>query len=841
MKLAVKTKTISELQNNMNDNQTPNEEDVVNTVFLEAREPVKEVLAQDQSFTISPKIRMAMGDDNWMAKQQLSKPVVIAKGKLTTANPRNYLLKQINFPEIISTVESVPLRTLQMYADFHAVWRIKVQINSSMMHQGKVALYVDPFHQSQVARSTNNIPSMNPAYTLMCPSASVSLSQSQTMEITVPFIHPRDYLTTNSRGFDILATVRLVVINPLQAVTGTSASVSWTMWMVMEDPEVHLPIAWHNFTYDPPTTRRRVKTTATMLSAITTTAAKAAGADEKTSSAIGQGADLVGNLASGNIAGAIGSGLGLAKNIFGLDYPSAPGSLDNTIAPVENLAIAKGAISHSQRLAIDPKSMHLPGLDTFGPLSEIDIKEIASRPSLIGQFAWSTTQTTGTSIFGEPLPITFNTSYRIKEGSGETIQYAAQPSFQAFIANAFCYIRGDVIYTFELIGTPFQTGKLIFGWVPNAAQPPTFEDITQSNASVTLDTQQASRFDVRIPFASPTSLKFTRPRLMPDRDAYDWDDEHILGYAQLYVLNELVLSNAVPNNLEINVYIRAADNFSVMVPKAPDYLLIAPELPEVTRATIGDIGSQVSRTVTAEQSVEAVLGLGSAMKPFAPRFGEEYALSDIIKRFSRATLTANNVTTTDRTITIPVHPFFMDLFGIPPDYFTSVGSSFMGYWSLIYGAWYGSIRVKIVTNCPRTMKATLTATHYPDYNVGAAVSVPQDGYATYFTNLAQQSAIEIEIPYYSLYNMLLTRPDSNETTGTNFRELPLYNGLLELRFQSEATSDNSISITMYLAAGDDFRFLYLRAPPQNWSTGINNPVHPATFIWDAGVPYVSAS
>lgn len=85
------------------------------------------------------------------------------------------------------------------------------------------------------------------------------------------------------------------------------------------------------------------------------------------------------------------------------------------------------------------------------------------------------------------------------------------------------------------------------------------------------------------------------------------------------------------------------------------------------------------------------------------------------------------------------------------------------------------------------------------------------GLANLRTNACQDVAIECEVPYYSKFNMILTVPSSQVDYTTN--------GYLGLVINSkDAAPPENVSVDVYAAAGEDFRFIYPRPPPVDNST-----------------------
>jgi len=86
------------------------------------------------------------------------------------------------------------------------------------------------------------------------------------------------------------------------------------------------------------------------------------------------------------------------------------------------------------------------------------------------------------------------------------------------------------------------------------------------------------------------------------------------------------------------------------------------------------------------------------------------------------------------------------------------------------------------------------------------------------TTLSQDNCLEVEVPYYSLWNFLLTRPDVDDGDTLSYFT-PVLNGIVVPDISSKPADPAPEFNTYYVyyAAGEDFRFLYLRSPPFDYN------------------------
>lgn len=779
----------------MIDNLEPEKNEQINTTFLEERTTITDQAKPDMSMKLPADIERRMPDATWFARNQLMKPIQINQVAWTTSIARGTTIATYDFPEIYNSLAgSLPYQTLSMYAYFKLSPIFKFQLNSTQFHQGKLLITWDPFHQAMDARVVgSNVPIFNIYYGTGLPNVTIMASESDAAELHVPYVHPRSFLSTNSaNGFDVLGRVRVTVMNPLSVATGTSTSLTLTTWVYGADAEVHVPMQTHT----PITPTLRAIATGGKQSEKPSTGSSIG-------NLISKGTNLIGNVESGNYGAALRNGQGAIDDlgdIFGFDYPTNPQRPLKTISPVENTAVVKGS-SRSHRLAMDSLSGYEPPESAFGKSClDMDFKKIMTTPMLLGQRSWSTSMAAQALLF--TLPVTPNIGCLNAAGDGVNLTYLA------YLSRFFCFWRGGIEYTIEIVATRYHSGKLLIAFQPNVVTDPAYNDAARALPNLTLDIQQTSKFSFVVPFVSQTPMKFTKANNLETII-----DEVFVGGLAVYIQNTLAAASNVSGTIEMNIYINAAPDFQFFTPRSHEILTVAPVIPAVepASATGGEIELQVQRMTDSGKSSTASLTLGSGFAPKINKFGEEYSMLDLIRRFGFSTALAPTGQNT--------------LWTVNPAYFTfnpvtaslqEVDNTHLAGFSLIYSIWAGSIRYKLVTSSPRTTDNLLYVSHQPDgYLVGdinPTSLAAFGGYASMLTTLAQDNCLEVEIPYYSPYDLLLTKPDSDNNGG--FFLNPTSNGSFAILFASPSTA---AFFRVMIAAGDDFRYGYLRAPPCDYN------------------------
>lgn len=175
----------------MTDNLRPDLSNTVNTIFSEQRIVESQPAHPASKLSLSSKVEAEMADESWMARQQLMKPVQLAQVQWSAASARDSELYECHFPAVLSTVESIVLRTLRMYAFFKMSPCFRVQINTTQFHQGQLICSFDPFSLS--TRGNLTAYSFDSFYATGLPNVKIMASESDAVELCVPFVHPLSY------------------------------------------------------------------------------------------------------------------------------------------------------------------------------------------------------------------------------------------------------------------------------------------------------------------------------------------------------------------------------------------------------------------------------------------------------------------------------------------------------------------------------------------------------------------------------------------------------------------------------------------------------------------------
>lgn len=239
--------------------------------------------------------------------------------------------------------------------------------------------------------------------------------------------------------------------------------------------------------------------------------------------------------------------------------------------PIEPLSV-----DPKQELAISKKQLG------FNDEDELIINNIAKKVSYVTSIDW----TSGANV-DDQLWWSCVTPLIYDSVSYDTVNTAVYMTPVAFASYPFTYWRGDLIYTFKFIKTPYHRGRVRITYDPyvdsSDAGPQVTSDTFTTLEGVVYDMSVGDQIDVRVPYSSwkswlevqtnqasssmaasaiPFYPNSNTSTPVPDRSLHN-------GVLSLRVLNTLE-GPATTNTISIIVMVRAAENFEVAAPRELD-------------------------------------------------------------------------------------------------------------------------------------------------------------------------------------------------------------------------------------------------------------------------------
>ncbi len=493
--------------------------------------------------------------------------------------------------------------------------------------------------------------------------------------------------------------------------------------------------------------------------------------------------------------------------------------------------VRKLTLDNKQELSIDPR---VTGL---GDTDELNLKSIAQRESWLTSFNWAIGTAAETLLWNTRVnPVSWNEDGLVPNG----IHLPAC----AVAALPFDYWTGTMKYRFQIVCSSFHKGRLKIVFDPNFMASNEYNtnyleiidiaDKTDFTISVA-PSQQISIMSHKTPGVdSVTEVFSTTP--------YAFNDVGN-GVLAVYVVNELTTPNSTVNNdIEVNVFISAGDDFEVFVPN--DAISKYVYKPQSGKEVVPESQNTQEPSAPQHEIDEYVLGSKIREDNLTKVFVGESVKSfrTLLKRYNLHSAVGDDILGT-RVISAQrnMFPFLrgnvtgavgLTNLAAPYNYCNTV----MLHWVRnCFSGWRGSIRWKVLPMfgysdtkyVVRRLKST--GNSYVDTNTAAGVfnNMSEAGYLvsdpTYSFNGMQgmayqhtsiNPALEFEIPYYSAARFSPGKPTDYTTNtdalnGVQTASLEKYQVLMHT---SNTTANDWIGF--YCAAGEDFQCYFWTGCPR---------------------------
>lgn len=232
--------------------------------------------------------------------------------------------------------------------------------------------------------------------------------------------------------------------------------------------------------------------------------------------------------------------------------PTLLGNMANTNVPDTS---QKLTLDVKQELTVDPRVMGL------GSTDEMTIKSIAQRESFLTQFGWAVSDSSETLLWNsEVSPVLWN----VLAGVDDEVHMPAC----CFATLPFKRWRGSMKFRFQIVASSFHKGRLKITYDPS--YPLTNEYNT--NYTYIIDLAKERDFTVCVGWGHERSLVGHRSPTTgpPPYGIFPLGSDpgdNANGIISVYVVNDLTVPNSIVNNdVEVNVFVSAGDDFEVFDP-----------------------------------------------------------------------------------------------------------------------------------------------------------------------------------------------------------------------------------------------------------------------------------
>jgi len=530
--------------------------------------------AYEVTSTVDPTRRMQDANDAAL-ENFFSRPVKIAEYEwgtgTTLAGDFNPWELYFENPRVINRITNYKL----LRANLH----LKVMINGNGFHYGRAMMYYNPLDAFDALTSNAALVEQDLVGGSQKPHIFLNPTFSEGGEMRLPFFWPLNYISIPSSEWSGMGRIYLRSINTLKHANGASDKVTVSVFAWAEDVSVSVPTSRDSSRLSPQSGFEKQSGIGSAVDkANRAYKAGMAEIDEANdtgivsgpATALSKGAALLAPL-TGPMApfltatsGALGALANIAKT---QGYckpvvtknpeqlrPAATGSLALTNIPEP---INKMTVDDKQELTIDP------GISGIGREDQMEISSIARRESLLTTFTWAIGQAPETLLWNCAV------QPQLFAQSGSSPHVAYHLTALAYASLPFKFWTGTINFRFQMVASSFHKGRIKVVYDPEYLDANPEYNV---NYLEIVDLAEKSDFTVSISNTQDTTLlrQYTA-------GVYDVDDVYGTtrivnkprgnGVIGVYVVNELTTPNSTVNNdIGVNVYVSAGEDFEVFVP-----------------------------------------------------------------------------------------------------------------------------------------------------------------------------------------------------------------------------------------------------------------------------------
>lgn len=472
-----------------------------------------------------------------------------------------------------------------------------------------------------------------------------------------------------------------------------------------------------------------------------------------------------------------------------------------------------------ERMTAEPSAMYIT-TDQFGDnVDEMDMKFLLKKPTFLTRFNWSSTQTVGTVLYDA---VVSPTHFQDITNFGSVPK---EPTPLTALANLFTFWRGGFVLMFQIIGTAFHEGRLDFCNHPGTTNVPSdyATSVSQYVNSQTIRNTN-NTVEVRIPFHSDTPWKRVWfGENLSDTVATDRvrSMDYVTGSFSVRVAVPLKNPNNVANNVDVNVFICAADDFQFHTTSIVGGLL-SPFIPAFFREKLEKKNNKKQipsveyqagdlNTDTKDDKGVINLGVGSVYTydPPVKHFGETYSsLRELCKRYWL--LQSQDFQAETSNLNLGKFATTSSLLG-----------GLAGYLSQAYRVFRGPMNGKIQMGTSQSGYATGNVTGFVTLNpqpalfssgsltklsrvLSAANNVGNEPRIPPLVRFSTNQVAEFQVPFQSIYHSLLMDQPTYDTSGSYYGN-QAYELELDWCIQTNMPGV-TVQLTLALAFGDETRF-----------------------------------
>lgn len=735
-------------------------------------------------------------------------------------------------PRVINRISNYKLLRSKLH--------IKIMINGNAFHYGRAIASYNPLPSDDKLTRDREFFSVDVVGASQRPHIYLDPTNSQGGDLILPFFTYLNVLDITQQDWQNMGTMVVQSLQDLKHANGAVDTVSVNVFAWAEEIKFAIPTSVEPGAIVPQSDEYERKPVSMIAGAV----AKAAGAWKN--------APIIGPYARATEIGA--GAMGAIATLFGYSRPVMLESCVYRPMTKPNIAVTnvpddvvKLSVDAKQELTIDSRTVGLSGID------ELAISNIVTRESYVTQFDWAV------GTVAENLLFNLRVDPGIHNRLGSEIHLPAT----AYAVLPFKYWRGTLKYRFQVVCSKYHKGRLKIVYDPTSCAGTTAEYNTAYTTIV--DISDTTDFTVDIGWGQHTSWREALPPTTGTAEMFSTlalgpTFNTANGNLAVYVVNELTVPNTeINNDISINVFISAGDDFEVAEPNndflakmrfqeatpvrgdteviaSDDFKSLTPQSEETMK-----MDSQPSKPPSVNQmgmststsDSTTLVHFGESISSFR-QLMKRYNLHEFIPQTSLSTTPEKQLATFQRGA-LPYDPGYTNdpgnlTLSLTGGDYAYANMTMLRYATCAFGGWRGGVRYYIDTSTgsdsynPNIMTVTrenedeaglgnfyttltdqLTASGKAALLTGYARAIGHEGCHTQSNRV--NPTVSFEVPYYSRFRFSPAKQRS-DFDGTGFSNEPHWQMIVQ---GAVHTPDDTYQV--YVAAAEDFNcFMFLGAP-----------------------------
>jgi len=421
---------------------------------------------------------------------------------------------------------------------------VQVLINGNPFYYGRGIMSYTPLHRSDQITTLRQTTIVDIVEASQRPHVYLDPCKSEGGEIELPFIFPKPFLDIPTQEWRKMGQMVITSINALGHANGGTEPITMTVFAYASDVELNTPTS-----RTPPNLQPQGEYGMVSMPASTIASISKRLADTPVIGKFMKATNMISQTVSD------------VAIMFGYSRPRmipTSGNLmrffgESSVTDFPDTSVTC-ALSAKKELTIDPRVVGL------APHDEMALVPLAMRESYIDTFTWNDTKSPDAHLYSFAVtPV----AGRILNG----VEHHVAP--MSWVSLPFTYWKGSIEVRLQVVSSAYHRGRLRIVWDPDFVTDPSAYNV---NYSMLLDISESTEATLKIGWGQSKDYLpvpdmnvgiLSQPRTNQPASILPFAN----GTLSVYVVNPLTSPSEEPASIQMNVFVRACDDFEVAVPK----------------------------------------------------------------------------------------------------------------------------------------------------------------------------------------------------------------------------------------------------------------------------------